>query len=119
MSNQAVVPLSKYSGKAIPADAYEPTGSSMDWEGRHGPTDVAEHFIDLSPFITASDDDVLNNGAYITRTSETEAPSAGYIMGLTQDSSRPSELPQLQLPENRQMGITMDKQWLKPLHPPQ
>jgi hypothetical protein len=98
MSNQAIAPLSKSSGRAIPADAYEATGSSMDWEGRHGPTDVAEHFIDLSSFITTSDDDVLNNGAYMTWMSETEAPLAGYIMGLTEDSSRPSELPQLQLP---------------------
>ncbi|KAJ6019405.1 hypothetical protein N7522_001472 [Penicillium canescens] len=98
MSNQAVAPLSKSSGKAIPADAYEGTGSLMDWEGTHGPTDVAEHFIDPSSFITTSDDDILNNDAYMTWMSEIGAPTAGYIMGLTEDSSRPSELPQLQLP---------------------
>ncbi|KAJ6042406.1 hypothetical protein N7499_008440 [Penicillium canescens] len=93
MSNQVVTPLNKSSGKAIPADAYEATGLSIDWEGRHGPTDVAEHFIDPSSFINTSDDDVLNNGVYITWMSETEALSACYIMGLIEDSSRSSELP--------------------------
>jgi hypothetical protein len=44
---------------------------------------VAEQFIVPSSFITTSDDDVLNDGAYI---SETEVPSAGYIVGLTEDS---------------------------------
>jgi hypothetical protein len=67
----------------------------MDWEGRYGPTNMAEQFIDPSSFITISEDDILNNSAYITWISETEALSAGYIIGLIEDSSRSSELPQL------------------------
>ncbi|OQD73773.1 hypothetical protein PENANT_c195G01403 [Penicillium antarcticum] len=98
MPNQEVAPLSKSSGKTISADAYEATRSSMHWEGRHGATDVTEQFTDPSSYITTSDDDVLNDGAYMTWMSETESPSARYIMGLTEDSSRASKLPQLQLP---------------------
>jgi hypothetical protein len=70
----------------------------MHWEGRHGATDVTEQFTDPPSYITTSDDDVLNDGAYMTWMSETESPSAGYIMGLTEDTSGSSELPQLQLP---------------------
>ncbi|KAJ5766699.1 uncharacterized protein N7511_004315 [Penicillium nucicola] len=93
-----LVPLGYSSGKTIPADDYEATGSLMPWEGRHGATDVTEQLTEPLSYITTSDGDVLNNGAYKTWMSETLFPSAGYIVGLTEDSSKSSEIHQLQVP---------------------
>jgi hypothetical protein len=95
-----------YAEQTITTDVHKGSGSSMNWEGSHDVTEEAEPSVPSSSFITSTKDassildaaDVVTDNTIILGMSKTVAPSAGYIMSLTEDSSRPSYFPHLQMP---------------------
>lgn len=103
----AVTLLNDYSAKqTIAADAHKGSGLSIKCEGSHDVNKEAEPFIPSLSFVTATKDvssvhnaaDFVTDSTIILRTSKTVAPSAGYIMSLTEDSSTPSYFPHLHMP---------------------
>lgn len=94
-----------FAKQTIATDAHKACGLSMKWEGSHDVNEEAEPFIPSLSFVTATKDvssvynvvDVVNDTTIIFWTSKTVAPSAGYIMSLTEDSSTPSYFPYLHM----------------------